>query len=389
MVRSTPFYHEPFSTESKKLWNPEKELEMVNPDRGYMTCPGYAPSQGRRCRNRINMNSLGFITDIFNKIETIRPDSSVVVPQLRTILELGLCHYHPNQAGTILARWQMHLQEVASQIRKPKPVIPTMPTQTYSEKEVKQERVIEELREQVRKMQDMLNKLQENKGQPGPKKREEPTVKKEEEEEEKLEKERQEKERLENERLEKERLRKERLEKERLEKERLEKEKERKEKEETERKASEEKQRREREDAARNERIRQRAQRRREEEQRDKQEREKKVREEWDSLWTEYQERWEIFKSSPPSEKSVQKAVPWPVKSFSSRDVNYSNVKEFLREAIPRGVNLSSLLRKECIKWHPDRKMISGVLGGIQLTELDQIMVDLICRVVTELLDSV
>jgi hypothetical protein len=356
---------------------------MVNPDRGCMTCPGYAPSKGRRCRNRIAISSRESITDIFNKIETVRPDSSVVVPQLRTILELGLCYLHPNQAGTIIARWQMHLQEVASQIRKPKPVIPTMPTQTYSEKEVKQEREIEELREQVRKMQDMLNKLQENQGQPGSKKREEPTVKKEEEEEEKLEKERLEKERLENERLEKERLRKERLEKERLEKE-----KERKEKEETERKASEEKQRREREDAARNERIRQRAQRRREEEQRDKQEREKKVREEWDSLWTEYQERWELFKSSAPNEKSVREAVPWPVRSFSSRDVNYSNVKDFLREAIPQGVNLSSLLRKECMKWHPDRKMISGVLGGIQLTEVDQWMVDMICRVVTELLDG-
>jgi hypothetical protein len=269
-----------------------------------------------------------------------------------------------------------------------------MPTQTYSEKEVKQEREIEELREQVRKMQDMLNKLQENKGQPGSKKRDEPTVKKEEEEEEKLEKERLEKERLENERLEKERLRKERLEKERLEKERLEKErlekeKERKEKEETERKANEEKQRREREDAARNERIRQRAQRRREEEQRDRQEREKKVREEWDSLWTEYEARWKLFKSSPPCEKSVQEAVPWPVKSFSSKDVNYSNVKEFLREATPSGANLSSLLRKECMKWHPDRNMISRFLGGIQLTEVDQMMVGMICRVVTELLDGV
>jgi hypothetical protein len=132
--------------------------------------------------------------------------------------------------------------------------------------------------------------------------------------------------------------------------------------------------------------MRQRAQKVREEREREKREREQKEREEWDQSWKKYQELWVHFKASAPGERNVQDAIPWPVKSGSYRDVTASKVKEFLERAVPMDAHRAKLLRKECLKWHPD--MICRLLRGYQLTEVNQMMVDMICRVVTDLLNN-
>jgi hypothetical protein len=67
--------------------------------------------------------------------------------------------------------------------------------------------------------------------------------------------------------------------------------------------------------------------------------------------------------------------------------VNASNVREFLQRAVAKeGNNSSSLLRKECQKWHPD--VVDRLLRGVKLTDVDRMMIDMICRVVTELLNK-
>jgi hypothetical protein len=171
-------------------------------------------------------------------------------------------------------------------------------------------------------------------------------------------------------------LEKERLEKERLEKERLAKEK----------REKEEQQRREDEKAAANERIRQRAQKLCEERKREKREKEQKEREEWDQLWAKYQERWAQFKASASDIRkgNIRDAIPWPVKSGSYRDVKSPNVKEFFQKAVSRDEDIVKLMRKECLKWHPDKRCTW--LRDARLSDVDKMMVDMICHVVLEFL---
>jgi hypothetical protein len=360
MVGYTQFSRDETSTDRKKLWDPSTTLGIINADRGCITCVGYAPTQRRRCRNPIRQDNRELITEALNDIAYMNPDSPAVLSRLRAIAGPALCvRYHQNQAETVVTQWQRKLQQLKPQIGERKP---TKPVQSSRKQESVQEQSMKDLLKQLREGRELLAELQKemnSQRQRG------------------LEKERVEKDRVEKERLEKERLQKERLEKERLEKERLEKEK----------REREEKKQREREQAASNERIRQRAQKSREQRQREKREKEQKERDEWDQSWTKYQEGWVHFRTSTaPREGNLRDVIPWPVKSGSHRDVTRSNVEEFLQKAVPSDANVAKVMRKECQKWHPD--MIHRLLRGAQLTDVDQMMVDMICRVVTDLLNK-
>ncbi len=78
--------------------------------------------------------------------------------------------------------------------------------------------------------------------------------------------------------------------------------------------------------------------------------------------------------------------IPWPVKSGSYKDVRDGKVHEFLTKAVPRDANVAKVTRKECQKWHPDA--MHRLLRGSQLTDVDQMMLDMICRKVTGLLNA-
>jgi len=314
--------------------------------------------------------------------------------RLRTIAGPALCvRYHQNQAETVLMQWQRKLQQLKPEIGERRPA---NNIQSNKNQQFIQDPSIQDLKEQLREMRELFARMQEDaisqRHQYSGYDRGEAQVAKDRQEEERRrrrseererearrEKERVERERLEKERLERERLERERLERERLERERLEKER---------REREEQKQReREREQAAAdNERTRQRAQKRREEREREKREKEQKEREEWDQLWTTYQERWVSFKASASTETNVRDAIPWPVKSGSYRDVKASNVKQFFQKAVPADANVATLMRKECLKWHPDR--INRLLRDFQLSDADKMMVDMICTVVTDSLNS-
>ena len=309
-------------------------------------------------------------------IAYLHPGSPAVVSRLREIAGPALCvRYHQNQVESIMTQWQKKLQQLKLQMGEQKPAKPIQSSKTKMKQESKEDQSLEDTMEQLRKLTERLAKMQEKlNGQRHQdeefERQKEQAAKDRQEEEHKF---RRSERRREKERLEQERLEKECLEKERLEKERLEKEK-------TER---EEKARR----AASNERIRQRAQKVREDREREKREREQKEREEWDESWTKYQEKWVHFRASPASrEGNIRDTIPWPVKSGSYSDVRASNVKEFLKMAMPRDANVAKIARKECQKWHPD--MIYRLLQRSQLTEVDHMMIDMICREVTGLLNS-
>jgi len=316
-------------------------------------------------------------------IAYLHPDSPAVLSRLREIVGPALCvRYHQNQADTVIARWQSTLQQLKPQLREPKTA---KSIQSGGTKVVIKDECIEDLRAQLREIREFLAEVQAAKSrqcqdEESKQGEERATKNRNEEERKRQEKDReakkQEKERLEKERLEKERLEKERLEKECQEKKRLEKE----------RKEKEEKERREREHAAQNERIRQRAKKLREEREREKREREQKEQKEWNQSWKKYEERWTQFRASGHRGKSIRDDIPWPVKSGLYRDVTSSSVKEFLQRSGETEGDMSRLMRKECQKWHPD--MINRFLSAFQVTDADQMMLGMICRVVTDLINS-
>jgi hypothetical protein len=410
MVGSAHFYrHNTVSSERKKLWDPYETLGIINTDPGYggITCIGNAPSQGRRCRNPIRADNRSFIDAILSEISFLPPDSPVVLSRLQEIVGPALCvRNHQSQAGLVMQQWKRKLQQLKrhSETREERTRMPPRNKKQDSEKVQKQS--INEVRRRMRELEELLASLEQERdeedgqssGQVGREERcaqrrrtaeqtrqmdEEIQRKAKREEKRRMEKERLEEERLEEERLEEKRLERERLERKRKEEERLRKERLEKERDDTNR--------RKQEQAAHNERIRQRAQKRREDQEREKREAELREQEEFDQAWSKYQSLWTAFKASSSNTTSVEgnirEAIPWPVKSGSHRDVNASNVRDFLQRAVAKeGNNSSRILRKECQKWHPDK--MDRLLRGVKLTDVDRMMIEMICRVVTELLNK-
>jgi hypothetical protein len=378
MVGYTQFSRDSAPADRKKLWNPSKTLGIINMDPGYqcITCIGYAPSQRRRCRNPIRKDNRDFITETLDEIAYLHPNNPAVMSRLRAIASPALCvRYHQNQDETVLKQWQSKIQQLPD-IEDSKPA---RSIKSSKKQEPERDESKDALKEQLREMRELLARLQEEinsqRYQDQKYQRVDEQLEKDREEEESRRWRREEKDKKAK-RQEKERLEKERLEKERLEKERLEKE----------RREREEKKRRESEQAASNERIRTRAQKLRQEREREERETKQKEREEWGQSWTKYQERWVRFKASTSREGDFRDAIPWPVKSGSYRDVKASNVKEFFERAVPKDANMARVMRKECQKWHPD--MINRLPRSSQLTDVDRMMVDMICREITKLLNA-
>ncbi|KAH8596934.1 hypothetical protein B0O99DRAFT_685414 [Bisporella sp. PMI_857] len=392
------------SFDKKKLWDPLKTLGIINPDPAYqcITCIGYAPSCRRRCRNPIRADNRAFITQVIDEIAYLDPQSPAVISRLREIAGPALCvRYHQNQEHTVLSKWQEAIKQVKPRVEAYEDTKPAQSTK----QDIKTEPVVEDAKDLLRELRELLAELQEErrKGRQQSQEYERPEnhtknckeepkyegsvlselwrLRSEQEEREGKEKKRQEKERQEKEKQERERKEKERAEKERQEQER--KARARKEEEE---KKQEEKRQREREREAQNERIRQRAQKRREEEERQKAEKAQKEREEWDQLWARYQDGWKKFRSCKSREGNLRDAIPWPVKSGSYKDVRASDVREFLQTAPPKNIAVAKLMRQECLKWHPDK--VNNWLQGAELSDVDRMMIDMICREVTGILDG-
>lgn len=437
----------------EKLWNPTKVLGIINTDPGYqrITCIGYAPTQGRRCRNPINASNRAIIMETLDEIAYLQPDSHAVKSQLRAIAGPALCvRYHQNQAATVVKQWKENIKQIKprsenrlqprsskgnkaledtqKEVRELKDIVTELQDELKrqrrkSQREAREEEYAAEDREkdqrrrqresrermkrdeeakreedereeeetakflaelrdiarrrQMQKLRELLKREEEAEREEDERREKERRAEEEarQEKERKAEEERQEKKRRaeEEERREKER-RAEEKERERLEQ-KKEKERQEKEKQDREQKA--------REDAAQNERTREKARKKREERREKERESARKEREEWDRLWTSYQERWIAFKASSRTEENIQEVIPWPVKSGLYKDVCGSEVKIFFRMAVPREANMNLLMKKEAIKWHPDKTRMW--LPGGKLAEALEDKIGEVCRVVTEL----
>ncbi|OCK98242.1 uncharacterized protein K441DRAFT_464242, partial [Cenococcum geophilum 1.58] len=87
-------------------WDPIETLEIINPDRNCLTCVGYAPSCGRRCRNPINQANRASAFQLLKDLENIDPSMTNIQPQLCRLAGLTLClRYHQNQVGAVVDEW--------------------------------------------------------------------------------------------------------------------------------------------------------------------------------------------------------------------------------------------------------------------------------------------
>lgn len=76
----------------------------------------------------------------------------------------------------------------------------------------------------------------------------------------------------------------------------------------------------------------------------------------WAGVWKEYLESWEsadAMREKQAAAQPLRNIILWPVRSGKRADVGPAAVEEFLRHA-PEAV-LMNTLKKERIRWHPDK----------------------------------
>ena len=94
-----------------------------------------------------------------------------------------------------------------------------------------------------------------------------------------------------------------------------------------------------------------------------KEERMKKER--WQGAWKAYARKWdETFNDE--AEGSMKERISWPVESGKWQDVEKEAVEAFFRHGAGlEGVDLGELLKRERVRWHPDKMQQRAGSGGI------------------------
>jgi hypothetical protein len=118
-IETFPRYRSSFVDHKSPAWDPCAILEIVNPDRGCLTCVGYAPSQHRRCRNLIAAGNQSCVYKMLDALANTPPESKSVESQLKQIAALSLCRrYHQNQADSVVDQWLSRISLIARPLRR-------------------------------------------------------------------------------------------------------------------------------------------------------------------------------------------------------------------------------------------------------------------------------
>ena len=124
------------STTSPILWDASEVLGVSPSDD--RTCVGWAPSQGRRCRNPINIANRAEASKLLEEISLLDPESSAVDRKLKKLAPKVLClRNHQGQAGNMVKIWQQMIETSVSDDEE-------------TEQREEAERLAEERREQQR-----------------------------------------------------------------------------------------------------------------------------------------------------------------------------------------------------------------------------------------------
>lgn len=90
----------------------------------------------------------------------------------------------------------------------------------------------------------------------------------------------------------------------------------------------------------------------------------RKAQKRWSEAWSNYEAGWERFREvvamkSKEEGSLVGKAsrgvIPWPVESGKWKSAGKEDVEEFFRNAPPARADLTSVLKVERVRWHPDK----------------------------------
>src|SRR5437762_3549606 len=107
-----------YSSRQVQRWNPESAFGIGNPDRcGAFTCIGWAPTQGRRCRNPIAGHNQNAAWEILNQLSRMSPldVSRTQTGQLKKAVGYALCRrYHQDQVDKVVREWERILREEVS-----------------------------------------------------------------------------------------------------------------------------------------------------------------------------------------------------------------------------------------------------------------------------------
>ena len=86
-------------------------FQLVNPDKMSITCVGYAPSCGRRCRNPIACHNIQAAKTVMRQIVRPGVSDTDLKEMLLNLAEYTLCRrYHQNQATEVSNRWFVMVQ---------------------------------------------------------------------------------------------------------------------------------------------------------------------------------------------------------------------------------------------------------------------------------------
>ncbi|KAF2676218.1 hypothetical protein K458DRAFT_437492 [Lentithecium fluviatile CBS 122367] len=355
----------PPEQQKKKFWDPVTILDIINPSRGCLTCVGYAPSCGRRCRNPINSDNRASAFRLLEDLSYIDTSTTDINAKLHQLARLTLClRFHQSQKNDMVEKWcrKTDQQQTATRNSTNTKIDPDRMEERLKDLEKLLARVLSKAEgadefifsspagQRYRKQYDRQSAQEEQ----ARKRQEEETRKSREQEREREQKHQQQK----------------REKTEREEKERKKREEEKRRKEEQQARDREAREREER-----NERIRRRAEQARKERERKAREQAAKEREEWDKVWLHYVLRWDDIKknSTKGTSEKLREMIPWPVKSGNWRDVSESAVEEFFHKAPPPTTGADKMLaimKMECLKWHADRiprmfGMIDSNLAGL------------------------
>ena len=415
-----------------QTWNAEDVLRINNPDKGYWTCVGYAPSKGRRCQKTAAQHNSAAAAVLLRSLDQETHTAQELRDVLHEIAERLLCRsFHQNQADHVATRWyaiiaanrpvhnsngptitivggahnrmptppafnhqnrtsngaqaqNLHSQDDRTTENEPQHQANSHNTETDAESGHDDAEEAQDAREDVRRaraqwMADLETRERSRREAEAERER----IRLEVEAHERAEREREAREQAERERIEREareQAERERLERERAEQERAERERARQETAERER-LRRQQERREQAEAAR---------RRREQEAR---ERAQQEQQKWEQSWETYNGDWANMARINTSEldEDVKDSVPWPVKSGKWQDVNPENVNKFIKHA-PDGIfdnhlRLRSLLRRQAVRWHEDkiRQFFPRIAGDQETLQLTVVVMQTINAMVASL----
>lgn len=117
---------------------------------------------------------------------------------------------------------------------------------------------------------------------------------------------------------------------------------------------------------------------------------ERKSRKAWGERWDAYIKRWdELAKSTGKNPEHI--AIPWPVESGKSKDINKEEIQRFFLYAPTSGqpteTQLSKILKAERVRWHPDK--IQHKLGGQGVLESTMQTVTAVFQIIDKIWNEV